>query len=167
MLYRMLGVLALASSLLLVWAASISAKGQGSRLTLIQGQTWHSYTLPKAIEVDMDEARVLDFQRKGDLGYVLLEVTGPSKRGSPLGYCGAGTEGSTLWLQLRGWKLERVRWEKHQSCFYSIEANPAQWSGRVLKIEFWDYRTMKQKILTYDRTQPQQGFLLSEKPIKP
>lgn len=162
-----LQVLFLALWLGLGFAQSLSAKGQGNQLILTQGSTPHTYTLPGSLEVDMDLAKVLDMQNKAGVTYILLDVSGPSQRGNPTGFCGAGTESALVWLKLRDWKLYEVRPVTYASCLYNIELTSKTWEKNVLTVQADNFYSKKIKTLSYARARPEQSILVTEKPMNP
>jgi hypothetical protein len=141
---------------------SMSATGQGRTLRLKAGTVWHSYILSKKrVDVDMDRARVLDFQHKAGFRYILLEVGGVSNRNFPMSQCGAGTESSLVWLRFKKWHLLEIRAVKYESCWLTIEPENRLRQGTLLTIAFSDFHVNKNKTLTYNYTHPERGLSLS------
>lgn len=151
----------------LALAQSITAQGQGDKLTLTQGTATHNYTLPGSLEVDMDSASVLDVQTKAGITYILLDVSGPSQRGKPTAFCGAGTESALVWLKLRAWKLYEVRPVTYGSCLYNIELTSKTWEKNILSVKANNFYSKKVKILTYARARPEASISVTEQPMNP
>ncbi len=144
---------------------SLTAQGQGDKLTLTQGTTPHSYTMPGSLEVDMDSASVLDVQSKAGITYILLDVSGPSRRGNPTAFCGAGTESALMWLKLRDWKLYEVRPVTYASCLYNIEPISRVWEKNILTLKANNFYSKRLKILSYSKGRPEASVLVLEKPM--
>lgn len=67
------------------------------------------------------EVAVLESQTQGDKTWALLSVS-PMSRGRPGGgFCGAGTEGDLVWLEL-GAGIEKTGTEPIASCLHTISA---------------------------------------------
>ena len=147
---------------------SVKATGRGRTLTLNVDGIHHAYTLSEArVGVDMNHARVLEFQRKDGLRYVLLDIDGPSRRNGGARQCGAGSESSLVWLRLQGWRLLEVQSVKYESCWSSITyAVPAR-RGTLYTISFSDFTTMKDKTVTFDRAHPELGLVSTGHPMPP
>jgi len=161
------GWIVASSVLFFALATSFTARGQGSSLTLIEVGKPHVYVLPASLELDLDQAAVLDAQTKQGFAYVLLRVSGPSRRGFPMGYCGAGRESALVWLKLHGWKKVELRVEKYESCLYGLEPSKSGWQGNSYGLEYADYRSSQSKTLAYNRAHPERGFSLTARPLTP
>jgi hypothetical protein len=144
-------------------AADVKVKGSGDTLTITAKGERHVYTLPQeAADVDMDRPLVLSSVRRDRTLYLLLDVTGPSRRGAPMARCGGGMESNIVWLKLEDWKLTDVRAVRHESCWHNIDGafNSGKWKGDVYSLSFEDYE--KKSTLTYDRTKPESAFSIAE-----
>ncbi len=148
--------------------APMTAIGQGRTLRLKIGAVWHSYSLSeKRVDVDMDQARVLDFQHKAGFTYVLLDVGGASHRNFPMSQCGAGTESSLVWLRFKKWHLLEIRAVKYESCWLTIEPENRLRLGTLLTIAFSDFHVNKNKTVTYNYAHPERGLSLSGQLMPP
>ncbi len=146
--------------------ADLAASGRGQRLILTVGTVQHRYILSEQrVGVDMDRASVLAFQTRAGLTYVLLDVSGPSRRYGPTHECGAGYESSLVWLRLKGWRLLEIRAVRYDSCWFSLEVDGEPQRGARYSVSFWDFGTMKYKTVTYDRAHPERGFELIGRPM--
>lgn len=124
----------------------------------------HAYTLSEErVGVDMD--RVLEFQRKNGLSYVLLDIDAPSRRNGGARQCGAGQERSLIWLRLKRWRLLEIQSVRYESCWFSIDYAQPERRGTLYTISFSDFRAMKDKTVTYDRAHPERGLALIGRPM--
>ncbi len=145
---------------------SVKATGRGHTLILNVDGVRHTYTLSdKRVGVDMDQARVLEFQRKNGLNYVLLDISGPSNRAGGSHQCGAGYERSLVWLRLQRWRLLEIRSVLYESCWFSIDYAKPERQGTLYTISFSDFSAMKDKMVTYDRAHPELGLSLTGHPM--
>jgi hypothetical protein len=146
---------------------SVKATGRGHTLTLNADGVRRTYTLSeKRVGVDMDQARVLEFQHKNGLSYVLLDISGPSNRAGGSHQCGAGQESSLVWLHLKRWHLLEFRAVRYSSCWFSIDYAKAERHGTFYTISFSDFSAMKDKTVTYDRAHPELGLTLTGRPMQ-
>lgn len=158
---------------MLVWLnaalaqAVVAVQAKGDQLVLGKGGTEHRYTLPGSLEVDMVSATVLDVQTKAGITFILLDVSGPSRRGKPDGFCGAGSESALVWLKLRSWKLYEVRPVTYASCLYSIEPVSRGWDKNLFTLKSNNFYSNKLKTLTYARARPEASIVVLETPLKP
>ncbi len=145
---------------------SVKATGRGHRLILNVDGVRRTYTLSeKRVGVDMDHARVLEFQRQNGLTYALLDIDGPSNRAGGSNQCGAGQESSLVWLRLKRWRLLEIQSVKYESCWSSITyAVPAR-RGALYTISFSDFTAMKDKTVTFDRAHPELGLVSTGHPM--
>jgi hypothetical protein len=145
---------------------SAKATGRGQTLILTVGRTRHVYTLSETrVGVDMDQAKVLEFQNKNGLTYVLLDINGPSRRNGGARQCGAGSESRLVWLRLRRWRLLEIRSVLYESCWFSIDYAKPERRGTLYTVSFSDFSTMKDKTVTYDRAHPELGLALTGRPM--
>jgi hypothetical protein len=141
---------------------SVKATGRGHTLILTADGTRHTYTLSeKRVGVDMDQAKVLEFQNKNGLTYVLLDINGPSRRNGGARQCGAGSESSLVWLRLKRWHLLEIRSVLYESCWFSIDYAKPERQGTLYTISFSDFSAMKDKTVMYDRAHPELGLVLT------
>jgi hypothetical protein len=151
---------------LVVARVGIAASGRGQRLILTVGTVQYRYILSeRRVGVDMDWAKVLDFQTRAGWTYALLDIGGPSRRLGPTHECGAGYESSLVWLRLKGWRLLEIRAVRYESCWFSLEADGEPQSGARYSLSFWDFGAMKYKTVSYDRAYPERGFALIGRPM--
>jgi hypothetical protein len=144
----------------------VTAIGRGYTLILTADRTRHAYTLSETrVGVDMDQAKALEFQNKNGLTYVLLDITGPSRRNGGARQCGAGSESSLVWLRLQRWRLLEIRAVRYYSCWFSIDYAKPERQGTLYTISFSDFSAMKDKTVTYDRAHPELGLVLTERPM--
>ncbi len=147
---------------------SVKSTGRGHTLTLNVDGVRRTYTLSdERVGVDMDRAKVLEFQHKNGLTYVLLDVTGPSRRNGGARQCGAGSESSLVWLRLQRWRLLEIRSVLYESCWFSIDYAKPERQGTLYTISFSDFSAMKDKTVTYDRAHPELGLVLTGRPMPP
>ena len=148
--------------------ASLSATGQGRTLRLKIAAVWHSFTLSeKRVDVDMNQANVLDFQHKAEFTYILLDISGASHRNFPMSQCGAGTESSLVWLRFKKWHLLEIRAVKYESCWLTIEPEKRSRQGTLLTIAFSDFHVNKNKTVTYNQAHPERGLSLTGQLMPP
>jgi hypothetical protein len=144
----------------------VKATGRGHTLTLTADGTRHTYTLSETrVGVDMDQAKVLDFQNKNGLTYVLLDINGPSRRNGGARQCGAGSESSLVWLRLKRWRLLEIRSVLYESCWFSIDYTEPERHGAFYTISSSDFSVMKDKTVTYDQAHPERGLALTGRPM--
>ncbi len=147
---------------------SVKATGRGHKLTLNADGVRRTYTLSdERVGVDMDRAKVLEFQNKNGLTYVLLDINGPSRRNGGARQCGAGSESSLVWLRLRRWRLLEIRTVRYTSCWFTIDYAQSARRGTLYTISFSDFSAMKDKTVTYDRAHPELGLVLTGRPMPP
>lgn len=116
----------------------------------------------------MDDAVLLARQQAGDSLYLLMFVTGPSRRGgNGMGLCGAGVESSIVWLKLRDWCIADSNHRQVESCWRDITLlEAAHWKDGICIVTFWDFRDHNQEFtLSYNPKNPADGFQLASKPF--
>lgn len=106
-------------------------------------------------------------QNRQGIIYVLVRISGPSRRGHPTGFGGAGTESALLWLRLRGWTKVEMRVQKCESCLYNLALQKGEWQGTRYGLEYTDYRANQNKTLTHNRNHPERGFPVTSEPFTP
>jgi hypothetical protein len=147
---------------------SVKSTGRGQTLSLNVDGVRRTYTLSeKRVGVEMDRARVLEFQRKNGLNYVLLDISGPSNRAGGSHQCGAGRESSLVWLRLKGRRLLEIQSVLYESCWFSIDYAKPERHATLYTISFSDFSAMKDKTVTYDRAHPELGLVLTGRPMPP
>ena len=159
-----LNITALASSK----ETRLSAAGSGSTITLTKSGQCHRIHLPDEVRVDMDDAVLLANKNRKDFQYILLFVTGPSRRGgNHMGRCGAGIESSIVWLKLRNWQIADSKHRLVESCWHGQSLlKPVQWIHEVCCAVFWDPNDENSTVtLRYDSRKPQKGFSFTKEPF--
>jgi hypothetical protein len=151
-----------------VHAGSLRVSGKFDTITLSHAEKTEDIKLPEGVMVDMDDAILLAHQVRSRHRYLLLLVTGPSRRyGNPNGRCGAGVETSILWLKLINWKIAESKHRRVESCWTGegLLETP-KWKDGICKVVFWAPRENNQEFtLTYDSAKPEKGFQLTSKPF--
>ncbi len=140
-------------------AARVS--GAGAVLSITDQHVRHRIQLPASVKVDMDTVEVIDSQNIGALTYLLLIVSGPSKRnGLGAGQCGAGVETGIVWLRLFNWRIEQSQSQLVASCWTDSEIlEPLQITDEAISLKYMVMRPEQTTLrLRYDRTKPERGF---------
>ncbi len=140
-------------------AAQVS--GDGSVLSIMHQHVRHRIQLTASVKVDMDTVEVIDSQNIGALTYLLLVVSGPSRRnGRGAGQCGAGEETAIVWLRLFNWRIERSQSQLVASCWTDNSVlEPLQITDDAIGLRFMVMRPDSATLrLRYDRTKPERGF---------
>lgn len=143
--------------------------GEIYTISISHGKGTEEIQLPEGVGVDMDDAILLADQSKAEHRYLLLQVTGPSRRsGNGNGNCGGGVETSIVWLKLAGWKIVESKHRKVESCWTDEGfLQTPQWRKGICTVVFWAPRENNQEFtLSYNSAKPDQGFQLSSKPFK-
>jgi hypothetical protein len=149
-------------------AAPLTVSGHGSAITITAAGDRHLIFLPDAVRVDMADAVLLARQRANGFQYLVLFVTGPSRRGGTgMGRCGAGIESSIVWLQLRNWRITKSKHRQVESCWRDVTLlQPAHWKNGICVVTFWDFRDKDQEFtLRYNPKKPTEGFEVTSKPF--
>ena len=144
-------------------AQQAMVSGKGSVLTIRRARDRHRVVLPASVKVDMDTVEVLDSQNVGARSYLLLTVSGPSKRiGGGAGQCGAGTETAIIWLTLQTWRIREIASQLVESCWTNVTvATTIGWAGDEMRLSFIDGAPGSiPKTLRYDRDHAERGFTL-------
>ena len=151
-----------------VHAAPLKVSGDFDAITLRHAGKSAKIKLPEEVGVDMDDAVLLADQVRAEHRYLLLQVTGPSRRsGNGNGNCGAGVETSIVWLKLTNWKIAESKHRKVESCWTDEGfLETPKWKDGICKVVFWAPRENNQEFtLTYDSAKPEKGFQLTSKPF--
>lgn len=115
---------------------------------------------------DLNEAKLLFASAVGSIRYLLVYVRGPSR--SPAAadkYCGAGTEGSLVWLMLDSrWRLLRSQTALIESCFESAEGD-YEINGARLTARWSNFHLNKSFTMSYDSSQPAAGMSVVERSL--
>ncbi|MBV6498152.1 MAG: hypothetical protein CJBNEKGG_00367 [Prosthecobacter sp.] len=151
-----------------VHAAPLKVSGDFETITLSHAGKTEKLELPEEVGVDMDDAILLADQVRAEHRYLLLQVTGPSRRsGNGNGNCGAGVETSIVWLKLTNWKIAELKHRKVESCWTDEGfLEMPKWKDGICKVVFWAPRENNQEFtLTYDSGKPEKGFQLTSKPF--
>ncbi len=147
----------LLAGLLSAQASELRVKGQADTITLSHAGKFEKIKLPEEVGVDMDDAILLADQVRAEHRYLLLQVTGPSRRsGNGNGNCGAGVETSIVWLKLTNWKIAELKHRKVESCWTDEGfLEMPKWKDGICKVVFWAPRENNQEFtLTYDSAKP-------------
>jgi len=113
----------------------------------------------------VDEAKILFVKSKDHLSYVVIEINGSSTVHGGSGHCGAGREGSLVWIKLRPSRVMDVSSVLLDSCGYSIEQISDHATNSALEIRYNSYGEDKRFVLKYDNDAPERGFSISAKPL--
>jgi|GEM_PF-4823544 len=150
-------------------ASPLRVSGEFGTISISHGGRTEKIQLPDGVGVDMDDAILLADQSRAEHRYLLLQVTGPSRRSeNGNGNCGGGVETSIVWLKLAGWKIVESKHRKVESCWTDEGfLQTPQWREGICTVVFWAPRENNQEFtLSYNSAKPSQGFLLSSKPFK-
>ena len=149
-------------------ASDFSVSGHSSTLRITTAGEQHRIIIPEEVKVDMDDAVLLARKQVGELRFLLLFVTGPSRRGgNGMGHCGSGIESSIVWLKLDGWRISDYKFRLVESCWHGISLlKPISWKDETCVVNFWDFEDNNQEFtLSYDSRKPSDGFRLASKPF--
>jgi hypothetical protein len=149
-------------------ASPLRVSGEFETISISHSGRFEKIQLPDGVGVDMDDAILLADQSRAEHRYLLLQVTGPSRRsGNGNGNCGAGVETSIVWLKLADWKIVESKHRKVESCWTDEGfLQTPQWQDGICKVVFWAPRENNQEFtLTYDSAKPEKGFQLASKPF--
>lgn len=158
----------LLTGLLSAQASELRVKGQADTINLSHAGKSAKLKLPEEVGVDMDDAILLADQVRAEHRYLLLQVTGPSRRsGNGNGNCGGGVETSIVWLKLTNWRIAELKHRKVESCWTDEGfVETPKWKNAICKVVFWAPRENNQEFtLTYDSAKPEKGFQLTSKPF--
>ena len=148
--------------------SSIRARGRGRKLVLVSRGKSHLLDVGESIDAaKLDDVSVLFETRRTDFTYLLVAACGPSKLKPDDRQCGAGMECNLLWIKLTsGWQIGDIKSVRYESCWSPVTSTDGyQISGNTLRMEYSDFRKMMSYKLTYDATQPENGFRLEESPL--
>lgn len=125
------------------------------------------------VSEQIDAAKVTDTiilfaARKDDFTYLVVDVSGWSRKKQNDRQCGAGEESNLIWIKLDAqWKIADIKSERYESCWATTTSSDGyKIDGATLLIEIDNFRTDKNIILHYDANQPEKGFQIQEKPIE-
>jgi hypothetical protein len=110
----------------------------------------------------INEAKILFADRKGGFTYLVLDVSGQSRKNNFERQCGAGTEANLIWVKLdSAWRVSAVDSERYESCWSPITPRDESYqiTGRTLTIVIDNFRDDVSVNLTYDADQPEKGFV--------
>ena len=156
------------TGLLSTQAGELRIKGEFDTISLRHAGKSAKLKLPEEVGVDMDDAILLADQVRAEHRYLLLQVTGPSRRsGNGNGNCGGGVETSIVWLKLTNWRIAELKHRKVESCWTDEGfLEMPKWKDGICKVVFWAPRENNQEFtLTYDSAKPEKGFQLTSKPF--
>lgn len=101
---------------------------------------------------------LLSVKVQGQITYVVVEVSGPTRASGGSGYCGAGEEANLIWLKLRGPEVLDVSSVRHYSCAFSIETlNRPQDMKEQWRVEYESFSEKRKFVWTYDERTPERG----------
>lgn len=145
---------------------SIAVAGDTARLSFSEYQGLTIDLKPYAGAAVITRASILSAQDRGSLVYVLLSVSGPTRKNGGSGFCGAGEESDLVWLKLSGPQIIDARTVLYESCAFSIEALnlPTAVKGAWL-LEYDAYSEMRPFVLKYDDRVPEAGVTVTFRPI--
>lgn len=144
-------------------------KGNGFSLA-VQGQDW-KYPVSIAVSEQPSSRgeegiEVLESADSKDATYLLVQVTGFSRPGSPMSYCGAGEEVDLVWLKLGlDGRPEKTVTALIGSCLTSMELDSRRTDDGRWIWEGDEYGKRKHWKITYDPRSPDQGFTELGSPI--
>lgn len=117
---------------------------------------------------ELNEAKLIFANVIGAHRYLTVYVSGPSRQASAADkYCGAGTEGSLLWLMLDSrWRLLRSQAALVESCFESAEG-AYEVNGARLTARWNNFHLNKSFTMSYDSAQPSAGMSVVEQSLDP
>ncbi len=148
-------------------AYKIRAKRGGVSVTF-QGK---AHRLNVGAEIDaakVTETELMFANQKDGFRYLVIDVSGQSKKVEDDRQCGAGTEANLLWIKLdSAWKISEIKSVRYESCWSSISLNdPFKINGNLLNLEFDNFRDDVNVKLTYNSDQPEKGFQIEETKLK-
>ena len=140
----------------------------GSTIVFQQASERRELVLPQSVGVHMSDAVLLAWRKSADEHFLLLFVTGPSRRTPDgMGYCGAGVESAVVWVRLQKWSISDLKSRCVESCFHSVSLlQGPRWKEGICSVIFWDFPDGNQEFtLQYDSKTPSAGFVLAAKPF--
>jgi hypothetical protein len=104
---------------------------------------------------------------KAGFRYLVIDLSGGSRKKRNDRQCGAGVESNMIWLKLdAAWKIVGVRSARYQSCWSGTELNDAvKITKSTLEANFDNIRDRMNVRLFYSADEPEKGFQIVETPL--
>jgi hypothetical protein len=104
---------------------------------------------------------------KGNRIYLVIDYERPSNPNNPAGMCGAGQEGTLIWLNAAE-DLSTINQSVilYDSCYKDINLDENHLTYSTLYTSFIDYDANKKTVLRYDNKFPERGFQLEVKKLE-
>ncbi|MEO8606053.1 MAG: hypothetical protein ABI629_26015 [bacterium] len=123
----------------------------------------------RRIRIELAEAEPLAQARRRGRYYLVFLDNEPSRPGSPMSQCGAGTEVSVLWIELSAGLIEQKRDSVLiGSCWHSLEYDHDAYANGVSgETDLLDPSTGEPSAhvaYRYDQRRPQRGLVITPKP---
>lgn len=133
-----------------------------------KGKTHKLNTADKIDAAKIDDAAVLFLDRKDGFTYLVVAVSGSSRVESNDRQCGAGVEANLLWIKLDArWQTADINSVRYESCWSSVSSNEGyKIDGRILSIEFNNFRDDVNVKMSYNAEQPEKGFQIEQKALE-
>ncbi len=137
-------------------------------LVTYQGKTHTLKTTSEQIDAaKVTDTNILFANRKDDFTYLVVDVSGQSREKENDRQCGAGAEANLIWIKLDAkWKIADMKSERYESCWSSITSTDGyKITGKILSIEFDNFRDDLNIKLIYNADKPEEGFQLEKKAL--
>lgn len=139
---------------------------------LIVGHQGKAHTLALGGEqidaAKITSAEILFASRRDGFIYLLIDVSGQSREKRNDRQCGAGIESNLIRIKLDSrWQIVDSASERYESCWSGITSGDGyKINGRVLTIEFDNFRAGETTKLSYNADEPEKGFEKTLSPLK-
>jgi hypothetical protein len=153
------------------WGQKSDYKIRAKGLQLVVAYEGRAHTLNTVEQIDaalVTEAEILFADRKDGFTYLVIDVSGQSKKKQDDRQCGAGTESNLLWIKLdAAWKIADINSARYESCWSSVDSLEGyRINKNVLTIEFNNFRDDLNVKISYDSNQPEKGFRIEQKALE-
>ncbi len=117
----------------------------------------------------IDAEKITDIElmfavEREDFRYLVIDVTGWSRKEQNDRQCGAGVESNLIWVKLdREWKMTDAKSVRYQSCWSGADLNdPFVVTKNSLSVDYDDIRPRLNVKLFYNADEPEKGFQIVE-----
>jgi hypothetical protein len=113
------------------------------------------------------DAEILFSTRSGDISYVVLTLSGPTRAVRGGGNCGAGEESNLVWVKASHTDILDVRSMRYDSCAFSISvvSDPIP-TAKGVTAEYESYSEGRTYTIWYDASAPDRGLTVTSVAIE-
>jgi len=115
----------------------------------------------------VEKAELKLFQVKDSAAFIVVSISGPSRKNGGSHFCGAGEEENLVWMKLAdNMLIQDVRSILISSCLLSVDLDSFDVTDDSLKAHYASICEKKEFDLAYDNDSPEKGFVISISELK-